>query len=99
MHESERRVAPFDTDDGIGLRAAVGREVFERPAFKDQRLLDRRLMQRRVHRFTKSRLAEIAARPVHADRRAVDDDAHGFGTANEQPRFRELCGVSQTRSL
>ena len=88
MHESKRRVTPFDAHHGVGVRSAIGREVFERPAVEDQSVFDRGLVQRRVHRFTEARVTEASAGPIHANRRSVDDDTNGLGAADEQPRFR-----------
>ena len=99
IDQSQGRVSTFEVYHGVGVRATIGREVFERPAVMDQRLFDRGLVQRRVHRFTKARMAETAARPVHPDPRTVDDDAHRLRAANEQPRLRGPWGGSQTRLL
>ena len=92
-------MAAFETYCGLGMRSAIGREMFERPAVDDERLFDSGLVKRRVHRLTKSRVAEPAARPVHANRRPVDHDADGLGAANEQPGFRRTCSGSQTYPL
>src|SRR5687767_10878279 len=73
--------------------------MFQRPAIEDERLFDSGLMKRRVHRFTKSRVAETSAWSVHANRRSVDHDADGLGAANEQPRFRGTWSGTQTHSL
>lgn len=88
VDQAQRWVPPFDIHHGLGMRSAVGDEMFERPAVEDERLFNGGLVQRCVHRFTKSRVAETAPRPIHANRRPVDDDAHGLRAANEQPRFR-----------
>ena len=52
-----------------------------------------------VEGFAESRVAETVARPVHANRRPVDNDAHGLRAAHEQPRFRGPGAVSQTDTL
>ena len=88
MDEPQRRVAPFEAHVGFGVRSAIGGEMFERPAIHDEPLFDSRLVKRRVHRLTKSRVAETAARSVHANRRPVDHDADGFRAAYEQPSLR-----------
>jgi hypothetical protein len=88
MYEPQRRVSPFEAHVGFGVRSAIGGEMFERPAIDDERLFDGGLVKRRVHRLTKSRVAETAARSVHANRCPVDHDAYGLGAANEQPGFR-----------
>ena len=87
MDEPQRRVATFEAHRCFGVRSAIGGEMFERPAIDDERLFDRGLVKRRVHRFTKSRVAETAARSIHANRRPVDHDADGLGAADEQPGF------------
>jgi hypothetical protein len=97
MHQPERRVTAFEADRGLGMRSAIGGEMFERPTVDDQRLFHSGLVKRRVHRFTKSRVAETGAWSVHANRRSVDHDADGLGAANEQPRFRGTwCGSQAT---
>ena len=73
----------LDVDDIFAVRPALGGEVLERPAVLDQHLFDSGLMQSCIHGFAEARVAESAARPVDAHRRAVDDDAHGLRTANE----------------
>ena len=88
MDEPQRRVATFEAHRCVGVRSAIGREMFERPAIDDERLFDSGLVKRRVHRLTKSRVAETAARSVHANRRPVDHDADGLGATDEQPGFR-----------
>ena len=88
MYQPQRRVPTFEAHRRVVVRSAIGGEVFERPAADDERLFDSGLVKSRVHRFTKSRVAETAARSVDANRRPVDHDADRLGAANEQPGFR-----------
>ena len=79
--------ASFDVNGGAVGSTAFGREVFERPAVVDERLLNGRLMKRGVHGFTESRLVVTIARSVNANGGPVNDDANRFGAAYEEPGF------------
>jgi len=79
--------ASIDVNGGAFGSTAFGREVFERPAVVDERLLNGRLMKRGIHRFTESRLIIAIARSVNANGGSVDDDADRFGAAYEEPGF------------
>ena len=85
MNQSQWGVASFHVDDIFGVRPALGGEALERKAVVHQPLFHRGLMQCCVHRFAEARVAETAARAVNANRRAVDDDAHGLRAPNEKP--------------
>ena len=78
MYQAQRRVATLEAYSGFGVRSAIGGEMFERPAVDDERLFDGGLVKRRVHRLPESRVAETAARPVHADGGPVDHDSDGL---------------------
>lgn len=88
MNQSQWTVSSLDVDDIFGESPALGGEAFEREAVLHQSLFDGGLMECCVHRFAETRVAESAARPIDAHRRAVDDDAYGLRAANEEPSPR-----------
>ena len=79
-------MAAIEIDDGVGGASITG-EVFERPPVVNECLFDRCLMERGVHGLAEARMAEALAGSVDTDGRPVDDDAHGFTAAHEEPGF------------